>query len=74
MKIAKEHSEDQAGKTCTKHDGYNIPLPSHHPDKRNGANNDGEPIDHAITGKNYVQAEPDGQIEHYADHGRGDGG
>jgi hypothetical protein len=74
MIITKEHPEDQARKTRTKHYGYDIPLPSHHPDKCDGANNDGEPIHHAITGKNHVQAEPDGQIEHYADHGRGDGG
>ena len=55
MIITKEHPEDQARKTRTKHYGYDIPLPSHHPDKRDGANNDGEPIDHAITGKNHVQ-------------------
>jgi hypothetical protein len=64
----KNHPEDQARKTSTKHYGYDIPLPSQHPDKCDGADSDGEPIDHAITGKDHVQGKPDRQIEHYAHH------
>jgi hypothetical protein len=74
MRIAKNNPVDQARKTCAKHYGYDIPLPSYHPEKCDGADSDSEPIDYAITGKNHVQGKPDGQIEHYADHGCGDGG
>ena len=73
MKKAQKHLEDQARKTSDKDYGHNIPLPSHHSEERNSADEDGEQIHHAITWKDHMQAEPDGEIEHHADHRCRDG-
>src|SRR3984957_2537563 len=62
MIIEKKHLEDQACKTGGKYYGHNIPFPADHSGKCNEADEDGEPIDRSRAWKDYVQAEPDGQI------------
>ena len=57
-----KHAEDEARKTCAKHDGHDIPFPADHSGECNEADEDGEPIDGVGTWKDHVQAEPDGQI------------
>jgi hypothetical protein len=68
MIVTQKHPEDEACETHTKHYGDNIPLPADHPNERNGADEDGKRIHCAITWKDHVQAEPDGEIQHHADY------
>jgi hypothetical protein len=55
-------------KTRTEQYGHNIPPPADHSDERDGADENGERIHHAITWNDYVQAEPDSEIQHYTDY------
>ena len=62
MIVTQKDPEDQACKAGGQYYGHNIPFPADHSDECNEADEDGEQIDRVSAWKDYVQAEPHGQI------------
>jgi hypothetical protein len=65
-----KRKSDKAGNEHNRHD---MPLPFDHASERDGVNGAGEPIENMRLGKEDMDAEPDGEVEHHAYHGSGHG-
>lgn len=64
--------KNQTGQSRPERHGRNAPIPPEHSNERNRRDQERKPGHPAVSGKYHVQAEPDGQVEHHADHGGGD--